>query len=112
MPFLLFSQRTARGAERSPTDLVESKARPQKKKEKKRKKNGKKERESARDWKGLIYTALQFRSMDRFSSREGLLLLNAIYIHNLTIKCGANGSDPAPAARSLLLRVYLTECLL
>lgn len=30
------------------------------------------ERERARDWKCLIYTALQFGSMDRFCSLEGL----------------------------------------
>lgn len=106
-PFLLHSQRTAGGAERSPTDLVESKRRVG---GETIKKEGKGER--ARDGKCLIYTALQFGSMDRFSSREGLFFLNAIYTHNLTIKCGANRGDLAPAVSSLWLLEYLTECQL
>ena len=71
VPFLLHSRRTAGGAERSPTDLVESKGRVGGETTKKKKRG--KEKERAGDGKCLIYTALQFGSMDRFSSREGLL---------------------------------------
>lgn len=63
-----FSQRTAGGAEHSPTDLVESKGGPGGENTPK----NEKERERARYWKCQIYTALQFMSMFRFSSREAL----------------------------------------
>lgn len=74
VPFLLHSQRTAGGAEGSPTDLVESKRRVGGEITKK----GKKGREQETG-KCLIYTTLQFGSMEHFSSRKGLFLLSAIY---------------------------------
>lgn len=58
------------------------------------------ERERARDWKCLIYTALQFGSMDRFCSLEGLSfhffsLCNLYPQSNNQTWCQQRGSHPS-----------------
>lgn len=93
---------TAEGADRSPSDLVESKKSVAGEITKRWGEKG----ERARDWKRLICEALQFGLMDRFSILEGALLLFSllaeIYTYNLKIKRGANRGDLALALSSLL----------
>ena len=97
--FLLHSERTARGAKRSPSDLVESKRRVR--------------GETTQKWKreqemGSV-SFIQNCNLGRWIASvavRGSFLLYAIYTHNLTIKCGANRSVPAPAVSSVAAGVF------
>lgn len=99
----------AKGAERSPSDLVESKRSVAGETTRSRGEKG----ERARDWKCLICAVLQFGSMDHFSILEGAPLLFPIlceiYTYNLKIKRGANRGDFAPTLSSLWPTMDLTE---
>lgn len=100
--FLLHGQRTAGGAEHSPTDLVESKRMVSGKPTKKRKKK----------WGSVSF--IQHCNLCRwiasvavrgsFCSMESIVLPTI-----LTIKCGANRSDAAAALSAQWLLLYLTE---
>lgn len=99
VPFLLHSRRTAGGAERSPTDLVESKGRVGG--ETTKKKRGKKGRERELGSASFIQRYNLGRWIASVAVRGSFFVLDAIYTHNLTIKCGANRGDLAPAVSSL-----------